>query len=1063
MDLMLLEAHCFDKLPDYIDPSESIIGDDFCPEESEQSNETCLVLFGRAQCKSSVCVIYTGYRPWARIISKDTYFHGLDTVKANIVSGLAADFNDVTVIEELRPLFFGFVPGPDGPKKFQCFKVYLKTFDLVKKFENFWRFSSFKKSKQSAAGIHYLTSHFDSSDVNTPPNIKALNELNISPSSWLRCNGTKITSRRYSTCTYEIRSTSLQSLDHTEIAPLKIISFDAEMYSHDNGFPDVLHGDFTSAICASVMTYGSPERSRHAFVVWSGAKLETMTPGLQITYSATSDDMLEAFRDFIVTEDPDLLTGWNIYGFDMPFLWDQYASSHSKRSERGSELMRSEMNKKLQRPFATTKELLSKSPSFDVSKSIHQIRWQLAARKPDEFPEKIASSTRGVLRARLNMVSEDSSFSIEDFESLKTMNIPYFNAVMSPPRRESGRRFEYLGRFVCEKSELTEKRMASSAKGDNTYYYWSGRTCVDLMQIIKDDKKLEDNTLKFCAQTFLDPEYGKLDMTPAEIFKAYREKDPKLMASMLDYCARDADIPLDLMVKLSYVSQWFEMSRVSFTPIAQVLNGGQQRKVFNLISHFVHNSHAMNTGLTDWPESNDDGSSDYQGATVIEPAAGFYTESISTLDFESLYPSIIIHFNLCPSVYVRSTAKIPDHFTVEKHSITHTINDTTFEQTYGFVKNVQGIVPQLLQFLLKSRKAAKKAMSAAPNEFEKAVQNGRQLALKVSCNSVYGFFGVNEKRGLLSCKPIAAVTTLRGRAFIEAAKNYVEKTYDGSKVLYGDTDSIMIKWSNEDVGIARAYQLAEEASAAITQLLRNGLVEGLSKPMLDTAASAVTLANEKVYSPYLLIQKKTYVGLKYELKAGHEPLTDSDFKQSIDMKGVDAVRRDRSKLVKTISENIIESLLFKKDIKGAIQGLSDDVTKVADGSAPLEWFILSKSLKGTYKTENQPHVQAWLRMTKRGDSGIPEIGTRMPYVILHSKKKVPLYETTEHPDYVRLMKLKYCPKYYLENARDVVERLLKPTTEAHRVTEIFKKALEVADRRTSGNMSLMSFFKPSSA
>jgi hypothetical protein len=79
------------------------------------------------------------------------------------------------------------------------------------------------------------------------------------------------------------------------------------------------------------------------------------------------------------------------------------------------------------------------------------------------------------------------------------------------------------------------------------------------------------------------------------------------------------------------------------------------------------------------------------------------------------------------------------------------------------------------------------------------------------------------------------------------------------------------------------------------------------------------------------------------------------------------------------------------------------------------------------------------------------------------ENKVPLYETTEHPDYVRLMKLKYCPKYYLENARDVVERLLKPTTEAHRVTEIFKKALEIADRRTSGNMSLMSFFKPSSA
>ena len=1057
---MLLDAHCFDKMPKSIDATSALTGDDFDPDECEPEQKTCLVLFGRAACASSVCVILTGYKPWARIMSTAAGPIDISNVKKNVVLSLGIDYSDVSVLEESRPKFFGFVEGLNGAKQFQCFKLYFSSFDIVRKFENIWRYTtSYKKSKQANSAIHFLTSYFQCTDFNTPSNIKALNELNLSPSSWFRVTESPNVSLKISTCKYEIHVKTIQLIDKTELAPLKIMSFDAEMYSHDNGFPDVLHGDFTSAICATFTTYGSTMKRRFAFVVWTGEPLKTKTEMI-VSYSQSSDEMLEKFRDLIVTEDPDIITGWNIYGFDMPFLWDQYAASHSKRSSRGSEQMRSEMFKSLDRPFVTTKDLLKKCPSYDLK--IKEIRWQLASKNPDEFPEHIASSTRGVLRAKLNLPSENSSFSMEDFESLKTKDIQYFNAVMGPPRRESNMRFKYLSRFVCEPSELTEKRMASSAKGDNTYYYWSGRTCVDLMQIIKDDKKLDDNTLKFCAQTFLDPEYGKLDLSPAQIFKAFRENDPILMASMLDYCARDADIPIDLMTKLSYIAQWFEMSRVSFTPIAQVLNGGQQRKVFNLISHFVHNSHAMNTGLTDWPESNDDGSSDYQGATVIEPKTGFYTESISTLDFESLYPSIIIHFNLCPSVYVRANDTISDSFSVEKHEITHTIGDKTFQQSYGFVKNVQGIVPQLLQSLLKSRKIAKRAMASAPNEFERAVQNGRQLALKVSCNSVYGFFGVNEKRGLLSCKPIAAVTTLRGRSFIEASKKYVEDTYKGSEVLYGDTDSIMIKWANENgnqIGIARAYQLAEEASASITQLLRNGSVLGASKPMLDSAAAAVTLANEKVYSPYLLIQKKTYAGLKYELKGGHKALSDDDFNRCIDMKGVDAVRRDRSKLVKTISENILESLLFKKDIKSAVEGLRENVTKVADGSAPLEWFILSKSLKGSYKTENQPHVQAWRRMAARGDQDIPEIGSRMPYVIIHSKKKGPLNEHTEHPEYVRMAKLKYCPKYYLENAQDVVERLLKPTTEASRVSDIFKKALEMADRRTSGNMSLLSFFK----
>jgi DNA polymerase elongation subunit (family B) len=176
------------------------------------------------------------------------------------------------------------------------------------------------------------------------------------------------------------------------------------------------------------------------------------------------------------------------------------------------------------------------------------------------------------------------------------------------------------------------------------------------------------------------------------------------------------------------------------------------------------------------------------------------------------------------------------------------------------------------------------------------------------------------------------------------------------------------------------------------------------------------------------------------------------------MKGVDAVRRDRSKLVKTLSEGILDALLIQKDLKKAVQQIKDTVDAVARQKAPLEWFILSKSLKSTYASENQPHVQAWRRMQARGDADVPEIGTRMPYVIVVGKgRDGPLYERTEHPEYVRLKKIKYCAKYYLENAKDVVVRLLGPTGQGPAISQLFSDAIVTADTVASGNMSLMAF------
>jgi DNA polymerase delta subunit 1 len=105
-----------------------------------------------------------------------------------------------------------------------------------------------------------------------------------------------------------------------------------------------------------------------------------------------------------------------------------------------------------------------------------------------------------------------------------------------------------------------------------------------------------------------------------------------------------------------------------------------------------------------------------------------------------------------------------------------------------FVKSTvkKGILPQILDELLAARKRAKKDMAAATDPMEKAVQNGRQLALKISANSVYGFTGATV--GQLPCVPVAATVTAYGRNLLLETRAFVESNYNISKGYAADAE-----------------------------------------------------------------------------------------------------------------------------------------------------------------------------------------------------------------------------------------------------------------------------------
>jgi DNA polymerase elongation subunit (family B) len=167
----------------------------------------------------------------------------------------------------------------------------------------------------------------------------------------------------------------------------------------------------------------------------------------------------------------------------------------------------------------------------------------------------------------------------------------------------------------------------------------------------------------------------------------------------------------------------------------------------------------------------DDG---YEGATVLSAQIGAYYTPITALDFASLYPSIMMAHNLCYSTLVMSP----------KYDNIPGVEYEVFGN-HRFAQGVPSLLPAILEELKAFRKQAKKDMALAQDPTMKKIYDGKQLAYKVSMNSVYGFTGAGK--GMLPCLPIASTVTSKGRSMIEETKNYVEKHFEGAVVRYGDS------------------------------------------------------------------------------------------------------------------------------------------------------------------------------------------------------------------------------------------------------------------------------------
>jgi len=331
---------------------------------------------------------------------------------------------------------------------------------------------------------------------------------------------------------------------------------------------------------------------------------------------------------------------------------------------------------------------------------------------------------------------------------------------------------------------MKEANFSSSAYGDTTYQRLTipGRVNFDLLIYIKREYKENSYKLDAIAEKYLGE--NKNPVTAAMMFEAFRERDPEKLHDVAKYCVQDTLLPQKLCDKLFVLQNQISMSNVTYVPLKFLIEKGQQIKVFSQILKETRDEGYIVPTINGWSE-NKPAEDSFVGATVLPPLSGAYFDPITVCDFASLYPSIIRAHNLCHSTIVFDEEQYGNIEGVEYETIEweDTIKDQVVHQRFKYAKSVPGILPKLLEKLTLSRKAYKKKMATATDPFEKEIYNKCQLAVKVSMNSVYGFLAAHK----LPCKPIAATVTAVGRRMIQSTKDFMEKNYNASVAVYGDS------------------------------------------------------------------------------------------------------------------------------------------------------------------------------------------------------------------------------------------------------------------------------------
>jgi DNA polymerase zeta len=494
----------------------------------------------------------------------------------------------------------------------------------------------------------------------------------------------------------------------------------------------------------------------------------------------------------------------------------------------------------------------------------------------------------------------------------------------------------------------------------------TGRHMINIWRAMRSELNLLQYTLENVAFHLLHRRVPHF--TWADLTRWYTNGRPRDLAKVIKYYISRVHLNLEILEKNELIARTSEQARLLGVDFFSVFSRGSQFKVESLMFRIAKPENFMLVS----PSRKQVGGQNALECLplVMEPQSAFYNSPLLVLDFQSLYPSVMIAYNYCYSTFLgrvvnwRGTNKmgftefrrqqrllelLKDHINIAPNGMMYTKPEIR-----------KSLLAKMLGEILETRVMVKSGMKL--DKDDKALQrllNNRQLALKLIANVTYGYTSASFS-GRMPCSEVADSIVQTGRETLEKAIALIHSVKRwGAEVVYGDTDSLFVylKGRTKD----QAFDIGEEIAKTVTNM----------------NPRPIKLKFEKVYFPCVLLAKKRYVGFKYEHRNQVEP----DF----DAKGIETVRRDGTPAEQKMEEKALKILFRTADLSQVKSYFQKQCDKIMRGNVSVQDFCFAREVKlGTYSDKGPPPPGALISTKKMLEDARaePQYGERVPYVVI---------------------------------------------------------------------------------
>lgn len=905
-------------------------------------------------------------------------------------------------------------------------------------------------------------------EQNFDPIIKMTAINNLEDAGWIRAveyipreeRSLSVEDRAFSTCDIDLyaKYNDLTPITkETMLMHYKYVNFDIETYSknHNAKLPDPKIPEnviFQIGVSVSRLGYDRNKRKRILFTLFDPHDI----PNVEVRRFDTEKSLLLDFFKMISTENPDIFVGYNIMKFDWHYIVER------------SEIL------------GIVKQMFKISRLLCIPARLETTKWHSSAYGDQEFKYVFCPG-------RLNI---DLILEIERNYKLPKYNL---NTVAQHFLKES--KDDVTPRQLFMLYKLSQD-MLSRVKSLE-YDYIPRHERVELkMEIIKILPK------RMC--------HGVVSTLRNEIMNAKTKSEfVRIIRDGLTitgrYCIQDVEVTENLEEKLNLEQTMEAMSNCMCVPMSYLHTRGQQVRAQG---QFYRETVNNNIVIPYHKVGPDFVKKKYQGAIVLRCKQGFH-KHVAIFDFASLYPSSLMDNNMCYTTLVEDES-IPDsechvlewdehiaceHDPQKRKAKKDGSNVLCGHHRYRFLRIIflpdgtrlrEGIMPKLEKRLLSKRKSIKKELAELEAKYRMAVGlaeskdieyykeqgwqiikkgslsdnevtilqvgitvlNAYQLGVKMTANSIYGITG--SQMGFAPLVEAASSITYYGRHMITSVMNFINKREKGSTIVYGDTDSVMVKF--EGKGTMETFEYGDVLSRKITHYLKSksiGVKENYSIrhpitgelmrldkfPRKDMHLLSdkhkvniykydycpMDLQFENLYDKKLLLTKKRYVAYAVNRKGE----TISNVK-----KGCVMSRRDNCAYLRDGYSEIIKSVLDEKGEDHTLDIIYNHVHKLFTRQIPdvkLIIYMGVKDLKGyAVKKKNSnknidkdgnelddnldplddrlvyrkiPQALLLRKMIKRGE--IISSGTRLEFIYLEDEKAIAQGDKAEDYTYYR--------------------------------------------------------------